>query len=103
MPRKETLTNVPANEVEQVVQDFKDAGATDVQKTEDPKGSGKYTVVATFPDAPDKGKPGATPGNRKPASPKSSSTSTDVSPSGSTSRSDATAPKPSTGGSSAKT
>jgi hypothetical protein len=62
MPRTETLTDVPANEVDQVVQDFKDAGATDVTKTEEPKGSGKYTVVATFPDAAGKGESAATTG-----------------------------------------
>lgn len=48
MPRTETLTDVPVDEVDQVVQDFKDAGATDVQKTKQP--DGRYTVVATYPE-----------------------------------------------------
>jgi hypothetical protein len=52
MPRTETLTDVPAEDVDQVVQDFKDAGATEAKKTKQP--NGKYTVVATFPDAPAK-------------------------------------------------
>jgi hypothetical protein len=49
MPRTSTLTDVPADKVDDVVQDFKDAGATNVEKTKQP--DGRYTVVATFPDA----------------------------------------------------
>ena len=47
MPTQETLKDVPASEVDAIVQDFKDAGATNVVKTQQP--DGRYTVVATFP------------------------------------------------------
>jgi hypothetical protein len=49
MPRQETLKDVPADKVEQVVQDFKAAGATKVTKTK--QSNGKFTVTATFDDA----------------------------------------------------
>jgi len=44
--RKETLVDIPADHLEGVIQDFKDSGATEVQKTKQP--DGKYTIVATF-------------------------------------------------------
>jgi hypothetical protein len=46
--RTETLNDVPDSEVEQVVQDYKDEGAT-VTKTRNPDGT--WTVTATFPAA----------------------------------------------------
>jgi hypothetical protein len=48
MARQEVLKNVPADKVEQEIQDFKDAGATDVKKTE--QSDGKFTITATFDD-----------------------------------------------------
>jgi hypothetical protein len=46
MPREEQLTDIPAENVQQVMQDFKDAGATDVKSAK--QSNGKYTVTATF-------------------------------------------------------
>jgi hypothetical protein len=42
------VRDVPADKVDDVIQGFKDAGATSVEKTEQP--DGKFTVRATFPD-----------------------------------------------------
>ncbi len=47
MPRVRTLTDIPDNEVDQVVRDFESEGAT-VTKKRQP--NGMWTVVATFPD-----------------------------------------------------
>jgi hypothetical protein len=47
MPHQEEIDKVPADTADQVVQDFKDAGATSVTKAED--ASGTYTIIATFP------------------------------------------------------
>ena len=46
MARTEVLENVPSSEVEEVMQDFRDAGATKVKKTKQPDGN--YTVTAEF-------------------------------------------------------
>ncbi len=47
MAKTRTLKNVPPDKVDDVVQQFKDAGATKVTKTK--QADGNYTVVATFP------------------------------------------------------
>ncbi len=47
MPRQEVLTGVPDSEVEMVVKDFEDSGATNVEKE---KENGTWKVTATFPD-----------------------------------------------------
>lgn len=46
MARQEELKDVPAEKVQQEVQDFKDDGATDVKTTKQP--DGKFTITATF-------------------------------------------------------
>ena len=43
---KVELNNVPANEVDQLVQDFKDDGATSVEKIPEP--DGEFTVIAIY-------------------------------------------------------
>jgi len=43
-----TLSQIPANKVDEVAADMTKWGATDVQKT--PQADGTYTVIATFPD-----------------------------------------------------
>ena len=40
------IDDVPPGEVDQVVQDFKDAGATSVTKAQQPNGN--FNVIATF-------------------------------------------------------
>jgi hypothetical protein len=85
MPRTETLTDVPESEVDQLVQDFKDSGATKVEKTK--QANGKYTVVATFPDEPDGGTSGTTPAQKKNGEAKSTSSSIGKTPAASTSSS----------------
>lgn len=52
MPRQETLKDVPADKVDQVVQDFRNAGATNVTKIK--QTDGKYTVTATFDEGQSK-------------------------------------------------
>ncbi|MGA2465844.1 MAG: hypothetical protein ABSH06_16010 [Thermodesulfobacteriota bacterium] len=47
MPRVETLTDIPDNDVDKVVSDFESEGAT-VTKTR--QANGMWTVVATFPN-----------------------------------------------------
>jgi hypothetical protein len=47
MPHTETVTDVPDDKVDQVVEDYESEGAT-VQKTRQP--NRLWTVVATFPD-----------------------------------------------------
>ena len=42
------VKDVPADEVDDVVEGFDNAGATDVERT--PQADGKFTVKATFPD-----------------------------------------------------
>jgi hypothetical protein len=49
MAHTSEIDDVPPDQVEQVVQDFKDAGATSVTKTQQPNGN--FTVVATFDDS----------------------------------------------------
>ena len=49
MPTTETTKDVPEDKVEQVMSDYKDAGATKVEKTK--QADGKWTIVATFPDS----------------------------------------------------
>jgi hypothetical protein len=51
MARQEELKNVPADGVDQKVQDYKDAGATNVEKTKQSDGS--FTITATFDDESD--------------------------------------------------
>lgn len=46
MAREEELKNVPADKVEAKIQDYKDAGATDVKSTKQPDGN--FTITATF-------------------------------------------------------
>ncbi len=48
MPRVETLTDIPDNDVIRVVNEFKLAGATTVRMTR--QADGKWKVEATFPD-----------------------------------------------------
>lgn len=48
MPRIEILRDVPDSEVDEVMQDFRDDGATNVRK--DKQLDGKWTVTATYPD-----------------------------------------------------
>ena len=47
MSRVEKLTDVPDSAVDQVVKDYKTAGAVDVKKQRQP--NGLWTVIATFP------------------------------------------------------
>ena len=47
MPRTERLTDVPDDEVDQLVEDFESVGA-EVTKTK--QDDGNWTVTATFPD-----------------------------------------------------
>jgi len=47
MPIKRTLTDIPDNEVEQVILDFESEGCT-TEKNRQP--NGKWTVVATCPE-----------------------------------------------------
>ncbi len=47
MARTEVLETVPSSEVEDVMQDFRDAGASKVTKTK--QSDGNYTVTADFP------------------------------------------------------
>lgn len=49
MSRTSEIDSVPADQVDQVVQDFKDAGASKVDKTLQPDGT--YNVIATFDDS----------------------------------------------------
>jgi hypothetical protein len=49
MAYKSEINDVPPAQVDQVVQDFKIAGAAKVDKTQQPDGN--YTVIATFDDA----------------------------------------------------
>jgi hypothetical protein len=44
--RIETIQNVPESDIESVVQDFKDSGATGVKKTR--QSDGKWTIEARF-------------------------------------------------------
>jgi len=46
MPRVETLTEIPDEEVDEVVEDFRSEGAKVQKKPE----NGTWTVIATFPD-----------------------------------------------------
>ncbi len=46
MPKKETLTDIPADKIDEVIQNYKDSGATEVTKTKQP--DGRYTITATF-------------------------------------------------------
>ncbi len=55
MAYKSEINDVPPAQVDQVVQDFKTAGAAKVEKILQPDGN--YTVIATFDDA--KAKAGA--------------------------------------------
>lgn len=48
MAREEELKNVPADKVEQKMQDYKDAGCTDVKSTK--QSDGKFTITATCDD-----------------------------------------------------
>lgn len=43
-----TLTDIPADDVDEAVADMQKWGATDVQKT--PEADGTFTIIATFPD-----------------------------------------------------
>jgi len=52
--RTEKILNVPKDQVEQVKQDFKDAGATTVD-TKDNR-NGTWEVTATFPTRPGSGR-----------------------------------------------
>lgn len=47
MPRQEVIRNVPRDQVDRVVQNFRDDGATQVDKKDN--GDGTYDVTATFP------------------------------------------------------
>ena len=47
---KVEINNVPANEVDQLVQDFKDDGATSVEKIKEP--DGEFTVIAIYKSKP---------------------------------------------------
>jgi Transglycosylase SLT domain len=49
------LDKVPAGQVDQVMQDFTDAGAIQVTKTR--QADGTFAIVATFPDRPNPGGP----------------------------------------------
>lgn len=42
------VKDVPGDQLAQVMQDFRDAGATDVSSAEQP--NGLFTVIAVFPD-----------------------------------------------------
>ncbi|MDB5475891.1 MAG: hypothetical protein JWP49_1402 [Phenylobacterium sp.] len=46
--RQEKLTGVPAADVDEVMQDFRDAGATFVEKQAEDAAATTYTVTATF-------------------------------------------------------
>jgi hypothetical protein len=46
MSQVRTLTNVPADKVEQLVKDFKDDGADPVFKV--PEHDGEFTVIAVY-------------------------------------------------------
>jgi hypothetical protein len=48
MTHTSEIDDIPPSQVDQVVQDFKDAGATDVTKTK--QSNGNFTVIATFDD-----------------------------------------------------
>ncbi len=48
MAHQETLSDIPDDEVEEVMEDFKDSGATKVTKTK--QSNGLWTVTATFAD-----------------------------------------------------
>jgi hypothetical protein len=48
MAHQETLSDIPDDEVEEVMEDFKDSGATKVTKTK--QANGLWTVTATFAD-----------------------------------------------------
>jgi hypothetical protein len=48
MEQEVVVRDVPADKVDAVSQGFTDAGATNVEKTEQP--DGKFTLRATFPD-----------------------------------------------------
>ncbi len=47
MPRVETLKDVTESKKQQVMEDFKDSGATKVEAKK--QANGKYTITATFP------------------------------------------------------
>lgn len=48
MSKQLTATGIPAEDVDDIVQSFKDLGSTDVKSTEQPDGT--YTIVGTLPD-----------------------------------------------------
>lgn len=48
MSRQEVLKNIPADQLDRVVQNFRDDGATEVDS--DDNGDGTFDVTATFPD-----------------------------------------------------
>ena len=50
MSREEQLTDIPENEVEEVIENFKFSGATSVNKKRQP--DGRYTIIAIFDDTP---------------------------------------------------